>query len=66
VKKEFRNTGMELILMERLYSDGRRPPQKYKTIGTGWILESNRPMNAIMNFLGGEIVKKYTVLSKDI
>lgn len=66
VKKEFRNTGMELILMERLYSDGRRPPQKYKSIGTGWILESNKPMNAIMNFLGGEIVKKYTVLSKDI
>ena len=66
VKKEFRNQGLELLLMERLHSDGRTPPIKYQSIETTWILDSNKPMIAIMEFLNGKIVKRYSVLGKNL
>ena len=66
VKKEFRNQGLELLLMERLHSDGRTPPIKYQSIETTWILDSNKPMIAIMEFLNGKIVKRYSVLGENL
>lgn len=66
VKKEFRNKGLELILMRRGLLDASKPPIKYRTIGTTWILDTNKPMNAIMEFLNGKITKRYAVVAKDI
>ncbi len=66
VKKEFRNKGLELILFEKTILEGTKPPQKYHTIQTTWILDSNKPMNSIMEFLQANIVRRYTVMSKDM
>ena len=46
--------------------DASKPPIKYRTIGTTWILDTNKPMNAIMEFLNGKITKRYAVVAKDI
>ncbi len=31
---------------------------------TGWILETNEPMNRAMEGMGGEIVKRYRIYEK--
>ena len=33
---------------------------------TGWILETNVPMNRGMEAMGGEIVKRYRIFGKDL
>jgi hypothetical protein len=52
--------------MRRGLLDASKPPIKYRTIGTTWILDTNKPMNAIMEFLNGKITKRYAVVAKDI
>ena len=66
VKKEFRNKGLELIILEKSFNEGRKPPQKYQSFQTTWILDTNKPMNAIMEFLNAKIVRRYAVVAKDI
>jgi GNAT superfamily N-acetyltransferase len=33
---------------------------------TGWILETNEPMNRAMKALGGDVIKRYRVFRKDL
>jgi hypothetical protein len=33
---------------------------------TGWILETNDPMNRAMEALGGDVVKRYRVYEREI
>jgi GNAT superfamily N-acetyltransferase len=33
---------------------------------TGWILETNKPMNGAMEGMGGEVIKTYRIYEKDL
>jgi GNAT superfamily N-acetyltransferase len=64
VKPEYQHTGIAAGLYARHYDTPARTPQKGGE--TGWILETNKPMNRGMEAMGGEIVKIYRIYGKDL
>ncbi len=57
VKREHQQTGVAARLYEMHYASAERTPQ---TGGeTGWILETNKPMNRAMEGMGGKVVRRY-------
>jgi hypothetical protein len=62
VKKEFRHTGTAAGLYARTWDTMRS--EGIHRIETGWILESNEPMNRAMVALGGDVVKRYRIFGK--
>jgi hypothetical protein len=62
VKREFQHTGIAAKFYEMHYDSAEATPQK---IGeTGWILETNKPMNRAMEGMGGEVVCRYRIYER--
>ncbi len=64
VKPEYQHTGVAAGLYKRHYDMAEITPQHGGE--TGWILETNVPMNRGMEAMGGEIVKTYRIYEKDL
>jgi GNAT superfamily N-acetyltransferase len=64
VKPEYQHTGVAAALYKRHYDMAEITPQKSGE--TGWILETNKPMNKAMEAMGGEIVKRYRIYGQDL
>jgi len=64
VKKEFQHTGVAARFYQMHYDAAERTPQ---SVGeTGWILETNKPMNRAMDGMGGEVVCRYRIFEREI
>jgi GNAT superfamily N-acetyltransferase len=64
VKKEFQHTGVAAKFYEMHYDAAARTPQKRGE--TGWILETNKPMNRAMEGMGGEVVCRYRIFEREL
>jgi GNAT superfamily N-acetyltransferase len=64
VKPEYQHTGVAAALYARHYDMAASTPQHGGE--TGWILETNKPMNKAMEAMGGEIVKRYRIYGEDL
>ena len=64
VKPEYQHTGVAAGLYARHYDMAAKTPQHGGE--TGWILETNVPMNRGMEAMGGEIVKTYRIYEADL
>ena len=64
VKPEYQHTGVAAGLYARHYDTAARTPQKGGE--TGWILETNVPMNRGMEAMGGKVVKTYRIYGRDL
>jgi len=62
VKKEFQHTGVAARFYQMHYDSAERTPQKVGE--TGWILETNKPMNRAMEGMGGQIVSRYRIFER--
>jgi GNAT superfamily N-acetyltransferase len=62
VKPEYQNTGVAALLYREHFDMAEKTPQSGGE--TGWILETNKPMNRAMEGMGGRIAKKYRVYEK--
>ena len=62
VKREFQHTGIAAKFYEMHYDAAERTPQKVGE--TGWILETNKPMNRAMEGMGGEVVCRYRIFER--
>jgi hypothetical protein len=62
VKKEFQHTGIAARFYQMHYDSAARTPQKVGE--TGWILETNKPMNRAMEGMGGEVVSRYRIFER--
>src|SRR4051794_38043560 len=64
VKREFQHTGVAAKFYEMHYDAAERTPQSKGE--TGWILETNKPMNRAMEGMGGEVVCRYRIFEREI
>jgi GNAT superfamily N-acetyltransferase len=64
VKKEFQHTGIAAKFYEMHYDSAERTPQSHGE--TGWILETNKPMNRAMEGMGGEVVSRYRIFEREL
>jgi GNAT superfamily N-acetyltransferase len=64
VKKEFQHTGVAARFYQMHYDAAERTPQRAGE--TGWILETNKPMNRAMEGMGGEVVSRYRIFEREI
>ena len=62
VKREFQHTGIAAKFYEMHYESAASTPQHVGE--TGWILETNKPMNRAMEGMGGEIVCRYRIYER--
>jgi len=62
VKKAYQHAGVAAKFYEMHYDAAERTPQHVGE--TGWILESNQPMNRAMEGMGGEIVCRYRIFER--
>jgi GNAT superfamily N-acetyltransferase len=62
VKPEYQHTGVAALLYREHFDMAEKTPQSGGE--TGWILETNKPMNRAMEGMGGTIAKKYRVFEK--
>jgi hypothetical protein len=64
VKDEYRHTGTAAAFYAEHWRECLR--RRIKRVETGWILETNEPMNRAMQALGGDIVKRYRLYERPI
>src|SRR3954449_8403185 len=64
VKREYQHTGVAAGLYVEHYRMAAQTPQSGGE--TGWILESNEPMNKAMEMMGGKRVKRYRFYEKPL
>lgn len=62
VKHEYRHTGTAAAFYAEHWRECLRRP--IRRAETGWILETNEPMNRAMEALGGDIVKRYRIFER--
>jgi GNAT superfamily N-acetyltransferase len=62
VKREHRHTGVAAGMYADVWRTCRR--REITRAETGWILESNEPMNRAMEALGGDVVKRYRIYER--
>jgi GNAT superfamily N-acetyltransferase len=62
VKPEYQHTGVAALLYREHFDMAEKTPQHRGE--TGWILETNKPMNRAMEGMGARIAKKYRVYEK--
>jgi GNAT superfamily N-acetyltransferase len=62
VKPEFQHTGVAAALYRDVWDACVR--RKIVRVETGWILETNEPMNRAMEALTGKIVKRYRIYER--
>ena len=59
VKPEYQHTGTAALFYVEHFNMARRTPQTWGEMG--WILETNRSMNRVMEAMGGRVVKRFRV-----
>ena len=64
VKPAYQHMGVAAALYVRHVETAARMPQKGGT--TGWILETNEPMNRAMEGMGGTVVKRYRIYEREL
>jgi GNAT superfamily N-acetyltransferase len=64
VKPAYRHTGVAAGLYAETWRTALR--LGVTRAETGWILETNEPMNRAMEALGGDVVKRYRVFDKPL
>jgi ribosomal protein S18 acetylase RimI-like enzyme len=64
VKPEYQHLGVAAMLYVRHRETAARTPQKGGE--TGWILETNEPMNRAMEGMGGKVVKRYRIYERPL
>jgi GNAT superfamily N-acetyltransferase len=64
VKPAYQHMGVAAALYVRHRETAARMPQKGGT--TGWILETNEPMNRAMEGMGGKVVKRYRIYEREL
>lgn len=62
VKQEHRHTGTAAAFYAETWRECLRRP--ISRAETGWILESNDPMNRAMEALGGDVIKRYRIYER--
>lgn len=62
VKREYRHTGTAAAFYADTWRECLRRP--IRRAETGWILETNEPMNKAMEALGGDVIKRYRVYER--
>ena len=62
VRPQYQHLGVAAALYVRHRETADRMPQKGGE--TGWILETNEPMNRAMEGMGGEVVKRYRIYQR--
>jgi GNAT superfamily N-acetyltransferase len=62
VKHEYRHTGTAAAFYAEHWRECLR--RQMVRVETGWILETNKPMNRAMEALGGDIVKRYRLFER--
>jgi len=62
VKPAYQHLGVAALLYVRHRETAARMPQKGGE--TGWILETNEPMNRAMEGMGGTVVKRYRIYQR--
>ena len=64
VKNEYRHSGVAAgLYLKHLEAAS---PDGVPAAETGWILETNKPMNRAMGGMGGKVVKKYRIYEKSL
>jgi hypothetical protein len=64
VKKEFRNRGLEILLIKQGLSAAKRLGWEYGEVS--WMLEDNDKINNAIAAVGGMIYKKYRIYEKKL
>lgn len=62
VKREYRHTGTAAAFYAETWRECLRRP--IRRAETGWILETNDPMNRAMEALGGDVIKRYRIYER--
>ncbi len=65
VKRDYQHLGVAAALYERHVETAGRPGE-IKGGHTGWILETNEPMNRAMEGMGGTVVKRYRIYERGL
>lgn len=64
VKRDYQHTGVAARFYQLHYDAAEKTPQKRGE--TGWILETNEPMNRAMEGMGGKVVRRYRVYEREL
>ncbi|HNW45232.1 MAG TPA: GNAT family N-acetyltransferase [Elusimicrobiales bacterium] len=64
VKKEFRNRGLEILLIKRAMEAARRMKWAYGEMS--WTLEDNAAINGVIEAVGGRVYRKYRIFEKTV
>ena len=64
VRPEYQHTGIAAAFYIRHLDEA--DPERVYGGETGWILETNEPMNRAMEGMGGRVVKKYRIFEKSL
>lgn len=64
VKPEYQHLGIAAAFYDRCLDVGKRRNQPRGE--TGWILETNKPMNRAMEGMGGRVVKRYRLYERNL
>jgi GNAT superfamily N-acetyltransferase len=64
VRSRYQHMGVAAALYVRHRQTAERMPQKGGE--TGWILETNEPMNRAMEGMGGEVIKRYRIYERGL
>ncbi len=64
VKKEFRNRGIEMLLIKQAFEAGSKMRWDFGEMS--WTLEDNEQINRIIETIGGEVYKKYRLFEKKL
>ncbi len=65
VRKKFRKLGLDMLIYDDLFNK-KYHETNYRNAEMGWILESNRLMNATLEKIGAKAVNKYVILGKRV
>ncbi len=64
VKKDYRNRGIELLLIEQAMISAREFNWDY--VELSWTLEDNEKVNKVIDLAGGKVYKKYRIYDKTL
>lgn len=64
VKKEYRNRGIELLLIKQAFASAAKLGWEYGDMS--WTLEDNEPINSAIKAAGGKVYKKFRIYEKKI
>lgn len=64
VKREYRHTGTAAAFYAETWRECLRT--QIRRAETGWILETNEPMNHAMEALGGDVIKRYRLYERPL